>query len=79
MMKNFIVIFFVLFFCAVSAFAQGMDGTPVVFSDGPAYISYNYDGTINCKLYYINGIRYDDEFKFLIAAQVYKNSNNIEE
>ena len=33
MMKNFIVIFFVLFFCAVSAFAQGMDGTPVVFSD----------------------------------------------
>ena len=33
MMKNFIVIFFVLFFCAVSAFAQGMDGAPVVFSD----------------------------------------------
>ena len=47
--------------------------------DGPAYISYNYDGTINCKLYYIEGIRYDDEFKFLIAAQIYKNSNNIEE
>ena len=36
-------------------------------------------GTINCKLYYIEGIRYDDEFKFLIAAQIYKNSNNIEE
>ena len=39
--------------------------------DGPAYIIYK-NKQIFEEHYYINGIRYDDEFKFLVARELYK-------
>ena len=40
--------------------------------DGPAYISYDEDGNKTLEQFYVDGIRYEREFDFLIATQLYK-------
>lgn len=39
--------------------------------DGPAHIIYR-NKQISEEYYYINGIKYDDEFKFLVARELHK-------
>ncbi len=44
--------------------------------DGPAYISYLYDGKICYQSYFIDNTRYDDELQFLVAIENFKNKQD---